>query len=89
MIGPGQIVDVVLPGTGQQYQGYVTPQSDSAAVQPDGTPCGAPSGDFCSEFVGKSPGSARLTSTLDPACRQATPPCEVTSVVWWVDLTVR
>ena len=88
-ITPGQLVQVVLPGTGQQFHGYTTPQSDSAAVQLDGRACGAPSRDFCTEFVGKGGGSARLTSTLEPACRQATPPCEVASMVWWVDLTVR
>lgn len=88
-IAPGQLVQVVLPGTGQQYHGYTTPQSDSAAVQPDEKACGAPSGDFCTEYVGTSTGAARLTSTLDPACRQAVPPCEVASMVWWVDLTVQ
>lgn len=87
-IGPGQVVQIVLPGTGQPYHGYVTPQSDGAAVQLDGVVCGAPSGDFCTEFVGERSGTARISSTLEPACRQAVPPCEIATMVWWVDLSV-
>ena len=88
-IAPGQRVEVVLQGTGRQYQGWVVPESnDTAVVAPDGVACGAPSNEFCTEFVGKSTGAARLTSTSDPACRQYTPPCEAASEVWWVNLSV-
>lgn len=85
----GQHVQVVLPGTGAQYQGFTTPTTDDAAVAaPDGLPCAAPSGSFCTEFVAKGSGSARLTATRDAACRQSVPPCEVASQVWWADLRV-
>lgn len=90
LIAIGQLVQVMLPGTGQQYHGFTTPQSDdTAVVVPDGNPCSAPSGDFCTEFIGKSSGDARLTSTSDPACRQAVPQCEVASQAWWVNLTFK
>lgn len=90
VITPGQRVQIVLSGTGQQYHGFTTPQSDApTVVAPDGVSCDAPSGEFCTEFVGESTGTARLTSTNDPACRQASPPCEVASQEWWVNLTVR
>lgn len=85
----GQRVQVVLPGTGAQYQGFTTPVSDApAVVAPDGLSCTAPSGSFCTEFVAKATGSARLTATRDAACRQSVPPCEVASQVWWADLPV-
>lgn len=87
-IAPGQVVQVVLPGTGQPYHGFSTPQPDNGAVSPDGKSCSAPSGQFCTEFVGSAAGTARLTSTSEPACRQSTPPCEIASQVWWVSLTV-
>ena len=88
-VAPGQRVQVILPGTGQQYHGWVVPQSsDTLVVAPDGVTCGAPANEFCTEFVGKSTGAARLTSTSDPPCRQDSPPCEAASEVWWVNLTV-
>ena len=88
-IAPGQHVQVVLSGTGQQYHGFTTPQSDdTASVAPDGVACSAPSGQFCTEFVGDRSGSAQLTSTDDPACRQVTPPCELATQEWRVTLTV-
>jgi hypothetical protein len=89
VIAPGQRVQVDLPGTGEQYHGFTTPQTDnSASVAPDGVACSAPSGQFCTEFVGKQTGSAHLTATNDPACRQVTPPCEVATQQWRVTLTV-
>lgn len=88
-VAPGQLVQVVLPGTGQQYQGYVTPESDTSAVEPDGHSCSAPPGNFCTEFVGTSAGMAHLASTTDQPCRRAVPPCLVPTMEWRVDLTVR
>lgn len=85
----GQRVEVVLPGTGQPYQGFTAPQSDDpGAVAAEGTACPAPAGQFCTEFVGRGAGSARLVATSDPPCRQYSPPCEAASEVWWVNLAV-
>lgn len=89
IVHPRQRLEVILPGTGQQYHGYTIPQSgDQNVVSPDGAACGAPSGEFCTSYAGVGAGDTRLTSTSDPACRQASPPCEAASAVWWVDIKV-
>ena len=88
-ITSGTKVWVVLQGNGQQYQGFTTPQSsDSSVLRADGAACSAPSGYFCTEFLAVSAGHAQLSSTWDPACRQATPPCMAASQVWRVDLSL-
>jgi hypothetical protein len=88
-VASGQRVEVILPGDGQQYHGYTTPQSgDQAILRPDGSACGAPSGDFCTEFVATGQGQTQLTSTSTPACRQATPPCGAASRAWHVSMAV-
>jgi hypothetical protein len=86
---PGQRVTVVLPGDGRQYHGYTTPvSSDTAVLRQDTTvACDAPSGYFCTAFAVVAAGSAQLTSTSDPACRQATPPCGAPSRQWQVRVT--
>lgn len=89
LVRTGQLVQVVLPGTGAPYRGFTVPRSDGAAVQPDGRPCGARAGSFCTEFLARSTGGARLTSSSDPACRAATPPCLLPTILWTVTFSVR
>jgi hypothetical protein len=36
-LAPGQVAQVVLPGTGQQYHGYTTPESDNLPSSPMGS----------------------------------------------------
>ena len=89
LVRTGQLVEVVLPGTGAPYRGFTVPRSDGAAVQPDGRACSAPAGSFCTGFVARSAGGVRLTSSSDPACRATTPPCLLPTMVWTVTLSVR
>lgn len=85
----GQVIEVTLPGDGQPYHGYTTPRSsDTAVVRQAAAGCVAPSGQNCTRFDAAAAGEARLSSTWDAACRQATPPCEVASRVWQVLIQV-
>lgn len=89
-VQPGARFTVVLPGDGSQYHGYSQPASSSASVLRRDTTstCSAAPGYFCADFIAVGPGSADLTASSDPACRQATPPCGAPSKLWRVSVTV-
>ncbi|MHB8573148.1 MAG: hypothetical protein ACYDAY_09415 [Candidatus Dormibacteria bacterium] len=90
-VAPGTVIDIVLPGDGQQYHGYSTPSSsDVRVLTPNGVTCSAAAqpGYFCTAFKAIANGDVQVTATNDPPCLQATPPCGAPSKLFRVEVVV-
>ncbi|MEU1754171.1 cellulose binding domain-containing protein [Micromonospora matsumotoense] len=68
---------------------YLPPTVGGSALTPLSTSGGYPSGQpLVATLRAVSPGTAELTSQTDHACRHATPPCALPTVLWAVHVAV-